>query len=381
MAITSTNNLRRGSKGEDVSALQTALNQYGYGLAVDGSFGPATQAAVRDYQSKNGLTVDGVVGTHTWSSLTGGSGSATNQAAPAPTQTPLQALEGNRPTYTPAAPAPTYAANPTYQQQIATLTEKVLGRQPFQYDLNADMLYSQYKDQYTTLGKRAAADTQAQAAQLSGGYGNSYGVTAANQQYQNYLNRLNDMVPQLEQRAYERWLNEGQGYERQLDLLRDMENQDYGRYRDTLGDWRDARDFDYNYYQDALAGYRADRDYEYQREQDALDRALQEAALAARSSGGSGSSRSSSPKSPAGPTSNLLTADQAASKYGSYFEKFKKAGDADGLDMYLDSLIGAGLIDTLTAAALKKQFGPVITNTAYVDRTSKPSARRTNTVK
>ena len=360
MAITSTNNLRRGSKGEDVSALQSALNQYGYGLAVDGSFGPATQAAVRDYQSKNGLKVDGIVGTNTAGALGIGASAAaastnpTNEAS-APAQPSLYAPAGQT--------APTYAANPSYQQQIATLTERVLGRQPFNYDLAADMLYNQYKDQYTTLGKRAAADTQAQAAQLSGGYGNSYGVTAANQQYQNYLNRLNDMVPQLEQRAYDRWLNEGQGYERQLVLLRDMENQDYGRYRDALSDWRDTRDF------------------EYQREQDALDRALQEAALAARSSGGSGSSRSSSPKSPAGPTSNLLTADQAASKYGSYFEKFKKAGDADGLDMYLDSLIGAGLIDTLTAAALKKQFGPVITNTAYVDRTSKPSARRTNTVK
>ena len=336
MAITSTNNLRRGSKGEDVSVLQTALNQYGYGLAVDGSFGPATQAAVRDYQSKNGLTVDGVVGTQTWGHLSGGTGSTSSQAASAPAQPSLYAPAGQT--------APTYAANPTYQQQIATLTEKVLGRQPFKYDLNADMLYNQYKDQYTTLGKRAAADTQAQAAQLSGGFGNSYGVSAANQQYQNYLNRLNDMVPQLEQRAYERWLNEGQGYERQLDLLRDMEDQDYGRYRDALSDWRDTRDF------------------EYQREQDALDRALQEAALAARSSGGSGrggSSKSSSDKKTSSvDTSRTSQAATVIADVGPLLQAYADEYDEEGFNTTLLNAVKRGDITAQTATMLKNKYFP-----------------------
>ncbi|HHH30038.1 MAG TPA: hypothetical protein ENK57_17070, partial [Polyangiaceae bacterium] len=35
--------LRQGSKGDDVSALQTKLVALGYDIAVDGSFGPATK--------------------------------------------------------------------------------------------------------------------------------------------------------------------------------------------------------------------------------------------------------------------------------------------------------------------------------------------------
>jgi len=58
--ITST--LRRGSSGEDVRTLQRSLNERGYGLEVDGRFGPGTEAAVRRFQAAQGLSVDGVVG-------------------------------------------------------------------------------------------------------------------------------------------------------------------------------------------------------------------------------------------------------------------------------------------------------------------------------
>lgn len=43
-------------------AIQEKLNKLGYGLTVDGIAGTATQAAVRDFQSKNGLEVDGIAG-------------------------------------------------------------------------------------------------------------------------------------------------------------------------------------------------------------------------------------------------------------------------------------------------------------------------------
>jgi len=50
-------------KGDDVKWLQVALNDFGsYGLDVDGSFGPATQAAVKKFQSAMGLSVDGAFG-------------------------------------------------------------------------------------------------------------------------------------------------------------------------------------------------------------------------------------------------------------------------------------------------------------------------------
>lgn len=64
--------LSKGSKGTTVTYLQLALNDiYGYDLAVDGSFGGATLAAVKDFQKAKGLTVDGVVGAKTWGALLG----------------------------------------------------------------------------------------------------------------------------------------------------------------------------------------------------------------------------------------------------------------------------------------------------------------------
>lgn len=59
-----TQNLQRGSKGEDVKKVQNFL-----GITADGDFGPNTEAAVREYQSENGLNVDGIVGPQTWASM------------------------------------------------------------------------------------------------------------------------------------------------------------------------------------------------------------------------------------------------------------------------------------------------------------------------
>jgi peptidoglycan hydrolase-like protein with peptidoglycan-binding domain len=54
--------LKLGSAGSDVKLLQTSLNKYGYKLIADGIFGKLTLAAVKNYQSENSLSVDGLVG-------------------------------------------------------------------------------------------------------------------------------------------------------------------------------------------------------------------------------------------------------------------------------------------------------------------------------
>ncbi len=56
--------LKRGSKGNAVRAVQTAL-----GIDADGKFGPGTERAVRAYQEENGLDVDGLVGPKTLAKL------------------------------------------------------------------------------------------------------------------------------------------------------------------------------------------------------------------------------------------------------------------------------------------------------------------------
>ena len=71
--------LKLGSEGEDVKKLQVKL-----GIEAIGKFGPKTDAAVKAWQSANGLTADGIVGAGTWSKMFGGAAPvATAPAAPA----------------------------------------------------------------------------------------------------------------------------------------------------------------------------------------------------------------------------------------------------------------------------------------------------------
>ena len=58
-------------KGEDVRLLQQRLLELGYsGVGTaDGIFGPATETAVKKFQSEHSLTVDGAVGQNTWQAL------------------------------------------------------------------------------------------------------------------------------------------------------------------------------------------------------------------------------------------------------------------------------------------------------------------------
>ena len=66
-----TGNLRRGSRGNGVRWVQWWLRLWGADVAVDGSFGPATDSAVRAFQKRTGLAVDGIAGANTRNALKG----------------------------------------------------------------------------------------------------------------------------------------------------------------------------------------------------------------------------------------------------------------------------------------------------------------------
>ena len=236
--------LSYGSKGSDVTELQKLLNQNGYSLSVDGSYGPKTQAAVTDYQSKNGLKVDGVAGSQTWGALTAAQGSTNTQtqaAAAAATpeksyrydadkdavyQQALQALEGVK------AEKPVYAG--TFDQQVQEIYDQVMSQKDFTYDLNGDALWQQYKDQYTTQGRLAMMDTMGQAAALTGGYGSSYAQNAGQQAYQGYLQQLNDRVPELYQLALSKYNNDQAQLQNKLSAAQQMQADEYSKYQDAL---------------------------------------------------------------------------------------------------------------------------------------------------
>ena len=354
--------VRYGSSGNDVSELQRILNENGYNLDVDGIFGSQTQAAVTDYQTKKGLDVDGIVGDQTWGSLTGAgvtdtsapsaavtgeaSGSSSgsskksyyegiNTSIPTiTTQNYLAGVNTSVPTITSAGVSaatknslgqyeagytPSATVNAAYEmlqnqlnakpgdyeskwtEQLDSLYNQITNRDPFSYDLNSDMLYQQYKDQYTNLGQMAMMDTMGQAAGLTGGYGSSYSQSVGQQAYNAYLQNLNQIVPDLYQMAYQQYRDQGNDLLNQWSMTRDMDATDYARYRDNVADYytnlnfaygmyNDERNFDYNDYANMLNywqnKYAMEQDqsnweaqFNYQQQADAVSRAMQMASM------------------------------------------------------------------------------------------------------
>lgn len=195
-----------------------------------------------------------------------------------------------------------------YGDQIQALLDKILNRDPFKYDFNADPMYQMYKDRYLQQGRMAMQDTMGDAAALTGGYGNSYAATAGQQAYQSYLQGLNDRIPDLRDFAYNAWLNEGDRMNTHLSILQGLDDTDYARYRDTVGDYKDELNYYYNKYGDMsdreynrylndASAWEKDRDYwfnKWQWEQEFNYKTAAAAAAAAAASYGSGSGGGSS---------------------------------------------------------------------------------------
>lgn len=62
-------NVRKGAEGNITYLIQAMLVCHSFDIDADGIFGPATEMAVIDFQSRNGLSVDGIVGKNTFNKL------------------------------------------------------------------------------------------------------------------------------------------------------------------------------------------------------------------------------------------------------------------------------------------------------------------------
>lgn len=128
------------------------------------------------------------------------------------------------------------AAPGAYQSPYAAAMQQtmngLLNPTPFRYDVNADGLYQQIKDNYIKQGRQAMMDTQGQSAALTGGYGNSYGAMAGQQAYQESLGNLAGMIPELQQIAWQQY-QQGQDDQRNnLEAMSKLDAQEYARWAD-----------------------------------------------------------------------------------------------------------------------------------------------------
>lgn len=179
-----------------------------------------------------------------------------------------------------------------YSSSISAVLDKILNREAFSYDFNADPIYRQYRERYVNDGKKAMKDTMGNAAALTGGYGNSYAASAGNAAYNSYLEKLGDIVPSLLEAAYKRYSDGLQKDRSDLDTLLGLDETDYSRYRNGIDDYKDEgeylfkklteiSDVDYSRFLDEIEQWNTDREYgrsvyederdaQYKKERDAV---------------------------------------------------------------------------------------------------------------
>ena len=106
---------------------------------------------------------------------------------------------------------------------------------PFSYNPDTDDVYSSYAKAYTREGRRASEDTLAQAATMTGGIPSSYAVTAGQQAGNYYASQLADKIPELEDRAYNRYQSEKNDLLDAYQLLMSADKEKYNRHLDDIG--------------------------------------------------------------------------------------------------------------------------------------------------
>jgi len=180
----------------------------------------------------------------------------------------LNAVKENLPTY-----------DPSYDAALNDLFRQITDRKAFSYSPSDDMLYQQYKEQYTQQGQMAMRDTMGRAAALTGGYGSSYGQNAGQQAYHGYLQQLNHVLPELYGMAYQQYKDKGAALQNQYGMMQGLADDEYAKYTDRLNNyyrdlnyWQNQADTAYDrvQYADKVA-YDREQDA-YAKQQDAYNR-------------------------------------------------------------------------------------------------------------
>ena len=114
-----------------------------------------------------------------------------------------------------------------YGDDLNRMIEEFNNRKAFDYQLNTDQLFLNAREQYVQQGQKAMRDAMGAAATMTGGYGNSYASQVGNQAYQQYLQELNNSIPEFYGSALDRYNAEGQQMLDKINLKDAQRKDDY----------------------------------------------------------------------------------------------------------------------------------------------------------
>jgi hypothetical protein len=226
-----------------------------------------------------------------------------------------------------------------WRERLQGQYDAISSAQPYNFDPATDPLYQQYREQYTAGAQQAMAQGNALASGMTGGYGSTSIGAVGQQTNLNYMDRMNDALPQIEQNAYARYQGNQANDMSLYGITRDNASMDYQKYRDSMSDYQNNRATNYGEYSDS-------RNFDYGSFKD--DRAYKDA-VAAKAAGGGGRDR----------TSGVYISQM---QVGTAYYAYQNGGEA-ALEKYLNELEAAHV----PAEAIADLYESTIEDTTPID--------------
>ena len=167
--------------------------------------------------------------------------------------------------YSPATKTPTYENQ--YADQIQSALSNIQNKKAWSYNADSDQAYQAAKKQYMREADRASADTMGQYASMTGGMPSTAAMTAGSQASDYYKTQLSDQLGNYINQDYQRYIDQlGADYDK-LSALSSLEQGDYGKYQDQLGQHNTENAFSYQQFLDNYDANKAQDQTKYDREQ------------------------------------------------------------------------------------------------------------------
>lgn len=160
----------------------------------------------------------------------------------------------------------------SYDSEMRALIDQILNSNLA--DWKKGDQYSALRDQYAANGQMSMADLLGQVSSRTGGLASSYAASVANQEYSDWMSKLEQAAREMYQQDRSDKLNS-------LGMLSDAYDREYGEYGDKLNQWNTDRNFAYQQAQDALANQWKQKEWDYNMSQDEWNKAAQQAEMMA----------------------------------------------------------------------------------------------------